>query len=90
VAAPGPYDHIRINGLSFATLQIPTARHDSRGNVTVEKRQRSFGTAVWVKPLRLFYIARGWGGLCTVRPIGQSAITDPQVTIGLTSKRTTI
>jgi len=74
VAAPGPYDHIRIDGPSFATLQIITARHDPRDDVTVEERQRSIGTTVWAKPLRFLRIARGWGGLCTVCPVGQSLL----------------
>jgi len=87
MAAPEPYDHIQIDGPCFATLQIITVRHNPRGNITVEKRRRSIGTTALVKPPRFVSIARGWGGLCTVCPIGQSAKDNPQGTIGLTVKR---
>ena len=62
MAAPRPYDQVRINGPSFATFQIVTDEHDPRGNVTVEKR-RSAGTTVH-KNLFAPFTSLKAGGAC--------------------------
>ena len=82
MAASEPYDHVQINGLYFATLQIITVKYDLRCKITVERRRRLIDTMVLLNLLASLPSLET-GGACVLyvpsvnrpkpilRPIGQ-------------------